>query len=198
MPQHIEELTAKELTSKVLDLETQVTQALEIARQHHEEHGDEGYDPVLLRQHQIINTTAVHVFDSGATAITTGTRTNLTFDSERYDGDAMHSTTSNPGRLTCTVAGKYHITANVTFQTLNGGSATFAFAAIQLNGGNDIGFDDNFIDNAAVGTALTVSVTYDLAVEDYVEVDVQHDFGANRNVLSTADFTPEFMMERIG
>ena len=188
----------EELERKVGDLEALVAQALEIAQQHGKEHVDEGSDPVLIRQHQILNTPAVHVFDSGATAITTGTRTNLTFNSERYDQDGMHSTSTNTGRLTCIVAGKYRIASNSTFQTLNGGSATFAIAFIQLNGSNDIAVTVvAFVDNGAVGTAVSVSVTYDLVVGDYVEVAVQHDYGADRNILSTADYTPEFMMERV-
>ena len=52
----------------------------------------------------------VRVYNSGDIAIANATDVYLTFDSERFDTGAIHSTSSNTGRLTCRIAGKYIIT----------------------------------------------------------------------------------------
>ena len=146
-------------------------------------------------------TPAVHVFNTSAITVTSGSRQVLPFDSERYDTHGMHVLSGDDRtRLTCKVAGRYHIIANATFQSLNGGSATYALLFIQLNGtSTDIAVDSRApVDAAGIGTGLSASVTYDLAVDDYIEVDAQHNYGSNRNILATGNYTPEFMMERIG
>src|SRR3990167_858282 len=53
--------------------------------------------------------------NSGAIALTSGTATLMTLDSERWDTDTIHSTASDTSRLTATTAGKYQITGHVEF-----------------------------------------------------------------------------------
>lgn len=45
--------------------------------------------------------------------IANNSTTQLTFDSERWDTDGMHSTSTNTGRLTCVTSGLYLVFANV-------------------------------------------------------------------------------------
>ena len=60
---------------------------------------------------------SVRVTNSLAISISNNTITLLTFDTEDYDTNSMHSTATNPGRLTCKTAGKFHIGAQCLFGT---------------------------------------------------------------------------------
>ena len=71
-------------------------------------------------------------FNSGALTIATGVNTALTFDSERYDTDAIHDLVVNPGRLTCKTAGKYAFWGYVDWVANAGGSYRQAFIQLTL------------------------------------------------------------------
>ena len=53
------------------------------------------------------------VHNSANISVSDSTWTSMTFDSERYDTDSIHSTASNTSRLTCVTAGKYLIIATL-------------------------------------------------------------------------------------
>lgn len=57
----------------------------------------------------------LHVYASGAQTLSNSTITVLTFDSELYDSDAMHSTSTNTSRLVVTTTGLYSVNVGVTF-----------------------------------------------------------------------------------
>src|SRR3990167_9330990 len=59
---------------------------------------------------------ACRVYHNAAQAITTGTQPDLAFNSERFDNDTMHSTSSNTGRITSTTAGRYLACVNIEFE----------------------------------------------------------------------------------
>src|SRR3990167_9707136 len=131
------------------------------------------------------------VYNSGDIAnIVTATITTLTFDSERYDTDTIHSTSSNTSRLTATTAGKYLIW----------GSATWAFTPVNgaifiwLNGTTYIARHQPAVDYRT----MNVSTVWDMAAGDYVELRVEQNSGGNISISAISAYSPEFGMMRIG
>lgn len=136
------------------------------------------------------------VYNSANISTTSGADTALTFDSERYDTDTIHSTSSNTGRLTATTAGKYHISGTVAFAAngtgarglgikLNGSTFIALVRLPAVAGGSDI-------------TALTIDTEYDLSATNYVELIAYQTSGGSLNVSAGGNYSPEFMMTKIG
>lgn len=123
----------------------------------------------------------VAVFGSAALSIPNATTTIITFNSETYDTDAMHSTVSNTGRLTAPVAGKYHITGRLAFAA-NGTGTRQLF--IRLNGTTTLDEDVVQAPNAANICSLFCSVDYPLAAADFVELCVTQTSGGALNTSS--------------
>lgn len=138
---------------------------------------------------------SARAFHSVNQAITTATITALAFDSERFDTDTIHSTSASTSRLTCKTAGKYMIVGNVLWEIVAAG--TFREAFIRLNGATYIANQCQPPTSGGIAN-MVCSTLYDLAVNDYVELLVQHDRGANLNVLAVGNRSPEFMMARLG
>jgi hypothetical protein len=66
------------------------------------------------------NEVSVRVFNSADITVPNmnpGEWTSLTFNSERWDTANLHETTTNSGRLKASVAGKYYIFANITWES---------------------------------------------------------------------------------
>ena len=134
------------------------------------------------------------VYNSGAETITTSTNTQLSFDSERYDTDTIHSTsTGTNSRLTATTAGKYLIVGCVQWEANGTGTR---IVSIYLNGATFIGRVR--VDPGNVVIVQEVVTIYDLAATDYVELNVYQVSGGDLNVDAVANHSPEFMMSRIG
>ena len=136
------------------------------------------------------------VYNSANIACTNAADTLLTFNSERYDTDTIHSTASNTGRLTATTAGKYHISATVIFAA----SATGARGLqIRLNGTTTVAIVRTpAVAGGTDSTALTISTDYDLAATDYVELLAYQTSGGSLNAVAGGNYSPEFMMHRLG
>lgn len=134
------------------------------------------------------------VYHNAHQAIPNSTSTILSYNSERYDTDAIHSPTVNNSRLTCKTAGKYVINTQIAWETIVGGRRNIV---ILLNGATSIA---NEWRNAMVGGICRhqIATIYHLAVNDYVETRVYHDQGAPLNVVCTSQYSPEFQMQRIG
>jgi|GEM_PF-1040088 len=138
---------------------------------------------------------AASVYNSANETLTDSTWAILTFDSERDDTDAIHSTSSNTGRLTCTVAGRYHIEGNVAFAIATG----VRHIGISLNSAAGSGFIamDDRLALSGYSTIIHISRDYTLAVNDYVTLQARQDSGGNLDVQGAANYTPEFSMTRI-
>jgi len=142
---------------------------------------------------------AVRVTHNTTQSITSAVETSLAFNTERFDqagnaADTMHDNVTNNSRLTCRYAGVYQITAHVEWATT---PTTSAYIRIRLNGATNIamnGFSGGTIDYRQ----MHVSTLYAMAVNDYVEVRVNQGSGAGVNINSTANYSPEFMMVRVG
>ena len=139
-------------------------------------------------------TEGARAYNSGAISVDHDTATKLTFDSERYDTDSIHNTSTNTGRLTCNTAGKYLIVCNVQFGFDGDG---YRLVNILLNNTDIIGraADDTA---ATLSPGFEVSTIWDMTVGDYVEVQVTHTAGAAIDIAATAKYSPEFMMQKIG
>lgn len=139
-------------------------------------------------------TEGARVYNSGNISVNDVTTTLLTYDSERYDTDAIHDIGVNPGRLTCKTAGKYSISTHVRFQADADG---YRIVYIKLNGTTNIAIQEG---NAPSGGSMIISceTKYDLAENDYVETLVYFLAGNVLNVEATGNYSPEFAMQRIG
>lgn len=133
---------------------------------------------------------ACSVYNSSGIAIANNSGTYLTFNSEDYDTDGIHSTVSNTGRLTCQTAGIYHIWGVVEFAANTTGIRSLF---IRLNGGNLV--VANSTNAPSVGAnSLPVSRDIELDEDDYIELGVYQNSGGALNVQRTADYSPYFGM----
>jgi len=135
------------------------------------------------------------VYNSSNISIDNATQTQLTFDSERYDTDLIHSTVANTSRLTCQTAGKYAIFGGVRFAS--GAANTRRLVYLLLNGNTVIAQTQETSPNAQI-QYQTIGTIYDLSVGEYVELQVYQDSGSALNVEVAANYSPEFMIQRIG
>lgn len=133
------------------------------------------------------------VFNTGNVSTLISTLTAMLFDSERYDNDAIHDTATNTGRLTCKTAGTYDIKGCIDYATAVG---TYRDLGIRLNGATYICFRRQ-PHVVSLGAILEIATTYDLAVNDYVELIARQDAGTV-DVLASANYSPEFSMEKVG
>jgi hypothetical protein len=139
------------------------------------------------------------VYNSAAISVGTATNVALTFDSERYDTDGFHSTSTNTGRLTVPagLAGKYEIFMTVAWQA--NADSNMRALQVRLNGATYIAIDNGpALNSGAQPTRQVISTTYDLAVGEYVEIVAHQISGVTLNVLAAGNYTPEFGMQRIG
>lgn len=137
---------------------------------------------------------ACRVFNSASISIAHNTTTALTFDSERFDTDAMHSTASLTGRITFNTAGLYLVTGHVGWAT--SASTATRLTSIRLNGSTTI--TEALHDNVNQGVAQSVTTLYKFAVNDYVELVVYQFTGGALNVSAVANWTPEFSAVWVG
>jgi hypothetical protein len=140
---------------------------------------------------------SVRAYHNVATNSSNGAWFTIPFNSERYDSDAFHDTGSNTSRLTVPTGkdGKYLIVGNVEFDTNTTG---LRYCRILLNGATQIAL--NYLDpGVATSTPqFNISTIYSLAAADYVELQVYQSSGGALAVNASANYSPEFMMTRIG
>lgn len=132
------------------------------------------------------------VTDSNATqTINDSTWTTVTFDTEDWDTDTMHSTVSNTGRLTATTAGTYISGCGIAWDTNTTGRRAMRILA---NGSTDQGR----IMAAAGASTLTQQVTghIQLTAAQYIECQVWQDSGGARTIVRDGGVTPKFWMTR--
>ena len=133
-------------------------------------------------------------YNSGNVTIGTASWTALTFDSERWDTDTIHSTVANTGRLTATTAGMYLISATITWTANATGNRGIR---LMLNGATQIAtLRFTTIDGANANQ--TVTTVYQLSATEYVTVEVYQDSGGDLAVVAAGNNSPEFMMQKIG
>lgn len=134
-------------------------------------------------------------------SLTTGTYTLVTLDTEVSDVYGMHSTSTNPSRVTILTggAGRYSIVCNMSFASNATGLRRIIVkknAAGNIASGTTICAD---IRPAANGdrTVSGASVDVDLADNDHIEVFVQQDSGSTINLESLTDYSPRLSVKQI-
>lgn len=134
------------------------------------------------------------VFNNAAISVAHNTDTPLGFNSERYDTDNMHSTVTTITRITFNTAGTYSVGASVSFPSATGirslvivrnGVTSLVGQRVRALGG---GFSD----------IISCNTVYTFAATDYITATVYQDSGAALNVLSAAEFSPEFWAIWVG
>ena len=138
-------------------------------------------------------TPSARAYNNAAISINHNTNTALTFNSERWDTDSIHSTSTNPSRLTATTAGIYHIYGHIVWGSNSTGDRKID---IRVNGSTFIAS----IRYAASGNNnwMSISTEYSLAATDYVELVVYQTSGGSLNVEANANYSPEFGMTYLG
>jgi hypothetical protein len=122
-----------------------------------------------------------------------GTQSSITWNSESYDNDTMHSTGASTERITFTTGGKYEIKGFAEFAAGAGGG--IRYAAI-LSNGSPTWVDQTIMDATnitAVSIGLNVHYEGAFNATDYVELVVYQSSGSNLNILTTSWFAAHWI-----
>ena len=138
------------------------------------------------------------VYNSANISVNDATVTALTFDSERFDTDTMHSTSSNTGRITATSAGKYILGFGGSLASA--ADYNFVQSRIRRAGTTNIaaqGMQHNVI---TIDPNWSLVTLWSFAAAEYGEAVVYQDntAAAARNVEVVADRSPEFWASWVG
>ena len=125
------------------------------------------------------NTPAFFAHLSSDQSLANQSATKVQFDSELFDTDNCYDNTTNY-RFTPNVAGKYLLTAGLTFSALNDQKQTIIYF---YKNGSTFGF----LRNIMAKTNGNLSITYTIIVDangtsDYFEVFAYQDNGNSRNL----------------
>jgi hypothetical protein len=140
---------------------------------------------------------ACRVYNSVTQSLTNVTEATLTFDTERFDTDSMHSTVTNTGRITFNTAGLYVVAALVNYAN---NAAGVRYTYIRHNGANYVTADTRAATNG-LATIVNVAAVMKVAAGDYAEVRAYQSSGGALNVSasSATDWTSaDFMATWIG
>lgn len=143
----------------------------------------------------LANPPACRVYNSAAITVGTGALTALTFNTERFDTDSMHSTSVNTGRITFNTAGLYTVTLYAGWIANAAGIREFQ---IRLNGTTSIAQWTAPATAVADDHRMTITSVYKMAAGDFVEALAFQTSGGNLNVQSLAAASPEFSAAWIG
>jgi hypothetical protein len=135
---------------------------------------------------------ACRVYNSGNIDPTTSTWEPLTFDSERFDTDAMHSTSSNTGRITIPTGGDglYLIGVNATLDLASLGDPRCTPGLRLLLNGATVIAQTRFVTHADIDADLSLSTLYSLSAGDYVVAQIYTD--EDVDVVANGNYSPEF------
>ena len=126
----------------------------------------------------------VRATNSGNQTLSTGIGTVLTWDTETFDTNNIHSTVTNNSRHTAQRAGYYRIEGLARWGTESATGVTEVF--VKLNGATTIYGYDMPANLGNIGQP--VSFIYYLNLNDYVEMIGQQSSGGNKTVTSLYSF----------
>ncbi len=115
------------------------------------------------------------LFNTANISLNSGTTTTITWDSETFDTDAYHSTSSNTSRITIPAgkAGKYMVIGDAMYTSNSNGRRIMTFR----KNGTDV-FD---FESASPGSAeldIVGTAVIDLVVGDYIEMTAWQNSGS--------------------
>lgn len=127
----------------------------------------------------LIDPPACSVYNNAAQSVADNTGTDLTANSENFDNNSMHSTSSNTARITAQTAGRYLVFAQVVFAADADGRRALLF---RVN--NTTNYDVQAIPSVGAVNSMAVSGVraLTLAAGDYVTCRVVHTAGAALDV----------------
>jgi len=128
------------------------------------------------------------VTDAGAQTITTATTTNLEFDTETYDYNTIHDTSTNNDRITFEQTGVYIITCHANFASNGTGERMLL---IEKNGTTLIA-QQEWDTNEAGRTFMSITTMDSFTPTEYVVCQVRQTSGGNLNIEKLASRSPEF------
>lgn len=145
------------------------------------------------------NPPACRVFSTATTSLPNNATTVVTFDSERYDTDGMHSTSVNTSRITVNTAGVYIVTAHVTFSSDT--DYTRLLVDILLNGATVVA--RHSLENPGADSnqrGFSVATVWKASATNYFEVRcLQVNTGAGTETIDVVGaISPEFSATWIG
>lgn len=124
----------------------------------------------------------VRVAKSGDQSINDSSETSVTWNTDEYDTNNMHDTSSNTERLVATRAGLYQAIANINFDN-DADNARVRSVTIYDASGNAIGGNAGVqSDNDSFDTIVSASAIIPLAAGGWVRCAVFHDAGAALNI----------------
>ena len=126
------------------------------------------------------------VYSSSTQSIPNSSHTAVNFNSEHFDTDSMHDTSTNNSRITVKTAGKYMVVANIVFAFNATGQRQ---VQIRVNGSTYRGKVFLDANSATYGNRMNVSAILDLDVDDYVECVVWQNSGGSLNVVNDTSAT---------
>ena len=119
------------------------------------------------------------VYNSAYISIPNNTDTVLTFNTENFDTNSYHSTSTNTSRLTVPSTGKYLITVTIGFSNNTTG---YRYAILKKNGSTNVGqIGINPSPNGTYDTQLSNSIVVEATASDYFEVQVFQNSGGALN-----------------
>lgn len=123
-----------------------------------------------------------YAFNSGNISLPNSTSTTITFDSELFDVDGYHSTTTNTSRLTVPTgkSGKFLVT--FTAPISNAANQVFLYL---FKNGNEMHRDQNF--NGNYTQNYEISRVMDLVAGDYVEARAWQNSGGTQTLTGYAN-----------
>ena len=146
---------------------------------------DDKIPPVFL------NPPSCRVYNSANISIPNNSTTALTFNSERWDTDAMHSAVTNTGRLTAPIDGIYSIYGCVSWA---GNATGVRSVTVRLNGSTLLAVSTISNVGASDNPRNIVYTEYTLTAGDYVELTGYQNRGGALDIVATGNYSPEFGM----
>lgn len=135
--------------------------------------------------------------NSTAINLTHNVWTTLTFDSEQFDSDSMHSTTVNTNRITFTRAGTYLVSCHL--QVDPNATGMRGLICRFTGGSNYVAVDTKpAVTTATWGTTLQVTTIYQFAAADWVDFAVFQNSGGTIQAMSSAYWSPRAAAYRLG
>jgi len=146
--------------------------------------------------HFLANPPACRITRTAAQSIGDNVEVLILFDTERFDTDSMHSTSSLTSRITFNTAGIYLVSFNGLLAA--GSDYDNAYAAIRLNGTTILAYGTG--EREISSPLLQVHTLYKFVATDYVEILVYQDntAGAARNLDKINNASPEFSAVWVG
>ena len=145
------------------------------------------------------NPPACRVYNNAAITIPDAGTAVVTYNSERFDTDAMHSTSSLTHRVTFNTAGVYAVSFS---GTITGASDyTGIQLSIRLGGATLIGIGSLQHNVITFNPSWSITTIYKFAVGEWVDSTVYADNLAgtsNRQILASGNFSPELSAIWVG